>query len=230
MRLTLRSNADIRLHLTGLFLAGIQGGFLLLVAKHPADHYLLPVVVSLSLSMALVVYTLHWIKNYWGWVAGLALLILAALGLALSDVASSANGARAAAKAKMAFYERISHNYDSSVRADFYSCSSPEFALLFGDAYCRGHFSSLIHKRFPELFYFHIFESRFYTSNEVLTPEEMMRIHPVVYLHGAAQYIDPLKKDFPDGTRFTVLECADGQAIIEVQARPATDPASSAAP
>ena len=141
MRLTLRSNdANIRLHLAGLFLAGIQGGFLLLVAKHPAHHYLLPLVVSLSLSMALVVYTLHGIKNYWGWVAGLALLSLAALCLSLYKVASSAAGARAAAKANMAFYERISHKYDSSLRADFYSCSSPEFALLFGDGYCRRAF------------------------------------------------------------------------------------------
>jgi hypothetical protein len=180
--------------------------------------------------MALVVYTLHGIKNYWGWVAGLALLSLAALGLALSDVASSAAGARAAAKAKMAFYERISHKYDSSVRADFYSCSSPEFALLFGDEYCRGHFSSLIYKRFPKLFYFGIFDSRFVTSNQMLTPEEMMQIHPVVYLHGAAQYIDPLKKDFPDGTRFTVLESAHGQAIIEVQAGPAARSALPGAP
>ena len=59
VRLTLRSNdTNIRLHLAGLFLAGIQGAFLLLVAKHPAHHYLLPLVVSLSLSMALVTYTL----------------------------------------------------------------------------------------------------------------------------------------------------------------------------
>ena len=68
VRLTLRSNhASIRLDLAGLFLAGIQLGFLLLVAKHPADHYLLPVVVSLSLSTALVVYTLDGMRNYWGW-------------------------------------------------------------------------------------------------------------------------------------------------------------------
>ena len=89
-----------------------------------------------------------------------------------------------------------------------------------------GIFPALIHKRFPNLFYFNIFNSRFLTSNEMLTPEEMMRIHPVIYLHGSASAIDPLKKDFPDGTRFTVLESAHGQAIIEVQAGPAARSAS----
>ena len=59
-----------------------------------------------------------------------------------------------------------------------------------------GIFPSLIHKRFPKLFYFEIFNSRFYTSNEVLTPEQMLRIHPVVYLHGAARTSILSKKIF----------------------------------
>jgi hypothetical protein len=50
----------------------------------------------------------------------------------------------------------------------------------------------------------------------MLTPEEMMRIHPVVYLHGTPSAIEPLKKDFPYGTRFTVVESTNGQAITEV--------------
>jgi hypothetical protein len=231
VRLMVRSSAtNVRLHVAGLFLAGIQGAFLLLVAKHPAHHYLLPLVISLSLSMALVTYTLHELKNYWGWVAGLTILSLAALCLSFYKVAASARNAKAATKANMAFYERIQQKYDSSLRAGFYSCSSPEFALLFGNGCCGGHFSSIIHKRFPKLVYFNIFNSRFYTSNEVLTPEEMMRIHPVVYLQGEPSAIDPLKKDFPDGTRFTVLERANGQAIIEVQAGPAGQSALQDAP
>jgi hypothetical protein len=40
------------------------------------------------------------------------------------------------------------------VRADFCAGSSPEFALLFADGCCRSHFSRLIEKRFPKLFYF----------------------------------------------------------------------------
>jgi hypothetical protein len=63
---------------------------------------------------------------------------------------------------------------------------------------------------------FNISNSRFVTSNEMLTPEEMMRIHPVVYLHGTPSAIEPLKKDFPYGTRFTVVESTNGQAITEV--------------
>ena len=90
----------------------------------------------------------------------------------------------------------------------------PLFQLC--DGCCNGHFSSLIHKRYPKLVYFNISNSRFVTSNEMLTPEEMMRIHPVVYLHGTPSAIEPLKKDFPYGTRFTVVESTNGQAITEV--------------
>ncbi len=231
VRLTLRSNhASIRLDLAGLFLAGIQLGFLLLVAKHPADHYLLPVVVSLSLSTALVVYTLDGMRNYWGWVAGFAVLCAAGLCLSLHKVASMAAGEKAAADAKTLFYEQIRYKYDSSLRADFYTCSSPEFALLFGDAYSGGHFFDLINKRFPNRVYFNIFESCFVIGNQMFTPEEIMRSHPLVYLHGAPQQLDPLKKDFPGGTRFTVLEYANGQAIIEVQAGAATSSPSLSTP
>jgi hypothetical protein len=54
-----------------------------------------------------------------------------------------------------------------------------------------------------------------------------MRIHPVVYLHGRTRWIDPCKKDFPEGTRFATVEYAHGQAITEVRATP---PAASGSP
>jgi hypothetical protein len=123
----------------------------------------------------------------------------------------------------VAFYEIISQNYDRSLRADFYTCSSPEFALLYGDGYCRGNFSRLIQQRWPNIFYFSIFDSKFVTKDDRLTPEAMLRIHPVLYLYGAADKIDSRKGDFPEGTRFTVLEKVDGLTLTEVRSGSATD-------
>jgi hypothetical protein len=103
-------NKSIRLHLTGLFLAGIQAAFLILVAKHPAHHYLLPLVVSLSLSMALVTYTLNEMAMRWAWVGGLAGASLVALGLVLATVATSAAQASAHRKANIAFHVAVIHS------------------------------------------------------------------------------------------------------------------------
>ena len=41
-----------------------------------------------------------------------------------------------------------------------------------------------------------------------------MRTHPIVY---PLEWIDPCKKNFPEGTRFATLEYAHDQAITEVR-------------
>jgi hypothetical protein len=108
----------------------------------------------------------------------------------------------------------------SESTARFFAGVAP---LLYGDGYCRGYFSRLIQQRWPNIFYFSIFDSKFVTKDGGLTPEAMLRIHPVLYLYGAANKIDPRKGDFPEGTRFTILEKANGLALTEVRSALATD-------
>jgi len=56
-----------------------------------------------------------------------------------------------------------------------------------------------------------------------MTAEAMLRIHPVLYLYGAANKIGPRKRDFHEGRSFTVLEKLNGLPLTEVRSGPATD-------
>jgi hypothetical protein len=81
----------------------------------------------------------------------------------------------------------------------------------------------LIQQRWPGIFCFSIFDSNFVTQDSRLTPEVVLRSHPVLYLYGVAEKIDPRKGDFPQGTRFTVLEKANELTLTAVRSRSATD-------
>jgi hypothetical protein len=203
-------------------MAGLQTLFLLLVAKHPANHYLLPLAVSLSFNMALVTYTLRRARKYNLCVATMSLLALGALGLSLSKVASALAAFRTVAKANVAFYERLSKKYDPSVRVDSYSCSSPQFALLFGDGYCHEHFAGLIRQRWPGISYFSIFDAKFVTADGRISPEAMLSTRPILYLYGSAQELEPRQSAFPKDASFAVLDRQGSLVLLEVRAAPGT--------
>jgi hypothetical protein len=181
---------------TALPVLGMQIVCFFAIAKHPADHYLIPLCVSTGFNLVLLFYAIGpancgLIRKLPG---GLPLVVLLFLGLkSFSEVTPELYTSMHDLKVdRLRLYRHAKELTQNDVRVDYYFSDSPTFPLAFGNDYSGGVFGPLLAGLYPNVLFFNVFNSRFETFTEFITPESILRKYDHLYFLGAPKW-------FPQG-------------------------------
>jgi hypothetical protein len=140
----------------------------LLVARHPASHYILPAVVMAGLTAALSIHAARLLApaatRRVGWVAAVMLGFFAfkyaqGIGARRAELASRRD-------AQLQVVAKLDREFRGARVLHYYTSSSPAYALHFGDGYTGGAWSRLVGDRHPDRLFYNIWNDRL----EVLLP------------------------------------------------------------
>jgi hypothetical protein len=186
-------------------------GFLL-VAKHASVHYLIPLYLTLSLNLILLIKTIGTIRQ--GMVQRGSLALLCGLVIAGSLWAGSRTielneNLKRMSKDQLEIY-RIARLSPLGVpRVDYYRSPTPEFALCFGNGFARRVFSKRLKERFPTALFFNIFNGKFEDFDSFIEPRAFFSTHRQVLFFGDGGILLPdVRKD--------LTQSEDGK-LVEVQ-------------
>jgi len=179
-----------------LVMVALELGCFLLTAKHPAAHYLMPVVAMAPLHLLLLGQALKKVLPY-------SPLYLAAIGLLVlggsyagyqqyrfrSGNFKQGSASQVEARAKLTDWLalRVKEPPADSQRVTvhYYRNSSIEYALFFGNGYARGYFSPQLADIYPDIWFFNIFNARFQNFTELITGEEFYARYPQAVFFGS---------------------------------------------
>jgi hypothetical protein len=136
-----------------------QAGGVLFVARHPADHYLTPVLAlsgaSLALSVALALSRLEGAKR-----RALIGLVVAAgtIGFGVRTWPGLVRELRSTRDAQLSVVTHVEQYLPHGNPIYYYRASSPAYALRFGNDFARNWFAEPIRARFPHALYLNIWE------------------------------------------------------------------------
>ncbi len=149
-------------HLLVLLLLGCVG-VVLLAAKHPAEHYVLPIAAGSSSVAFAALAGLRAVEQAerWRWsrfVPILLLLAVACSGPFLFEATKAEVGGKlrslklgvAGANAQPIGLRRL----------EYYRADSPAYALYFGNSYAHNGYSSLLQKRYPAAAFLNVFSGQ----------------------------------------------------------------------
>jgi hypothetical protein len=165
----------------------VQAIGLLLVAKHANLHYLIPLYLTLSLNLILLITTIGTIQKgaaQRGFLVLLCGLVIACGLRAGSDTLHVNEMLKRIRNDQLEIY-RIARLSPLGVpRADYYRSPTPEFALCFGNDFARRAFSKRLKERFPTALFFNIFNGEFEDFDGFIDPREFFSTHPQVLFFG----------------------------------------------
>jgi hypothetical protein len=159
-----------------------QAAGILMVSKHSADHYLMPV---LNLSGAVLFLLFFYLK----YLAGIYpiriknLTIAASLPAALlfilinppAQVKTTIDNFTGVQKKALTLHQKVMDDYRDYAKIYYYTGSSPEYALKFGDDLSRSYHSESLGKMYPDVYFYDIWTQRFtgYDYNRRIGFEEI---------------------------------------------------------
>jgi len=138
---------------------------LLLVAKHPGGHYLIPGLGLLGLNLVLWFQILSAASDRLLRLGGGALLVLvtvggvACQGVKLLDLHDQLERSR---QEQMAVYRQAHENYETFRRIRYYRSSSVEYALHFGDGFNKLRFHKELHRLYPDALFYNIWKKSYH--------------------------------------------------------------------
>ncbi len=141
----------------GLFAIGLVGvAQLVMIMKHPNNHYLVPALCTAGLGLVLLVeLSKLWSKRMRR--IGLVVVVLLAALLVQRDFHLISVHRREHAKiAEELFAVRraMQGRFATARKVYYYRSSSQEYALAFGEAYTKGYFSVRLRKLYPDFYYY----------------------------------------------------------------------------
>ena len=166
----------------------VQAIGLLLVAKHASLHYLIPLYLTLSLNLILLIKTIGTINEgaaQRGFLVLLCGLVIAG-GLWAGSRTLEANEILKRVRNEQLEIYRIARISPIGVpRVDYYRSPTPEFAFCFGNDFARRAFSKRLKERFPTALFFNIFNGKFVEDfDRFIDPPEFFSRHPQVLFFG----------------------------------------------
>lgn len=166
-------------------LSVLEAGCFVMTAKHPASHYLVPVVAIAPLHLFLAGKAL---EVAFPWFGLRATVLAIGLGAGLLSGASQyrqqttrlASNVRDQIDATEEFAARLNdaRRAGAVTPVYYYRTSSLEYSLLFGNGYSRSYFSTTLARLYPTTWFFNIFNARFQDFTEMITGDEFYRQHP----------------------------------------------------
>jgi hypothetical protein len=191
---------------------GIQILCFFAIAKHPGWHYLIPLCVSTGFSLVLLFYAIGTanagtIRQLAGW---LTLAVLLFLGLRnFSEVTPDLYTSMHDLKVhRLRLYRHAKELTQNDVRVDYYFSDSPIFPLSFGNDYSGGVFGPLLSSLYPNALFFNVFNSRFETFTEFITPESILRKYDHLYFLGSTEWFPKGVPGF-DQEKFETIDHSD---------------------
>jgi hypothetical protein len=173
---------------TALLLVAFQIISFIAIAKHPSAHYLIPLCLGTGLSLVLLFLALDTsnagtLRSSVAWV-----MLGGSLFLGFYRFAEATPHTYQTLWERKAdllrLYKHARQLAENDTIAYYYSSSSPEFALSFGNTYSRGVFAPILSARYPRALFFDPFLGRFVTYNQVIDIESVLRQHDHLYFLG----------------------------------------------
>ena len=173
---------------TALLLVAFQIISFIAIAKHPSAHYLIPLCLGTGLSLVLLFLALDTsnagtLRSSVAWV-----MLGGSLFLGFYRFAETTPHTYQTLWERKAdllrLYKHARQLAENDTIAYYYSSSSPEFALAFGNTYSRGVFAPILSARYPRALFFEPFPGRFVTYNQVIDIESVLRQHDHLYFLG----------------------------------------------
>ena len=197
---------------TALPLVALQIVSFIAIAKHPGAHYLIPLCLSTGLSLVLLLLALETsnggtLRSKVAWV-----MLGGSLCLGFYSFAEATPATRRALRENKANLLRL-HSHaqqlaQSNTVVEYYSSSSPEFALSFGNTFSRGVFAPILSILYPRALFFNPFLDRFETYNRVIDIESVFQQHDHLYFLGTPENLHKL--DGLDPNTFQTVDQASG--------------------
>ncbi|HYP54344.1 MAG TPA: hypothetical protein VEQ42_12425 [Pyrinomonadaceae bacterium] len=177
---------DVR-HKTLAALTVVQLVQLLVVAKHPNAHYLIPALGLAGCNLAL---SYHVLRERVGRArfALVFLFLVAGLFVAYRQLDAALylrNSLRASSREALELRARLEGEFAGRTRVEYWGASSPDFALKFGLEYNGGRYAELIEERRPGRFFYNLWTRQFSTFTRAADASSLAAPGDWFLLHGA---------------------------------------------
>jgi len=159
---------------------------LLMVAKHSAFHYLLPVMTLTGLSVVLFFKNIQKLQAHIqsGLPMGLKfkttlfILYFGILFIASDPPGNLLRTGKSSAQTRelsLNLHQRVLTQYPDSTRIYYYRSSAPEYALKFGSDLARSYHAAQLEKLYPNVYFYDIWTQRYagFDYNKEITPAQI---------------------------------------------------------
>jgi len=201
-----------------LMTTAVQVLGVLLVAKHPRPHYLLPVALLSALDLVWLIQLgreLPLPRRRRPLLAGAGVALAAATVLVAGDVARLGHELHAAREDQLRQTRRTDELTSDGIRVDYYRSSSLPFALYFGNSFAWRLYGGRLEQLHPHRVFLNISTGWLESFSHRLPPTEVFGAKKL-YLVGTSPIERlPAGVRLPPGWRMTLVE-RDGDTIIHL--------------
>jgi hypothetical protein len=190
---------------------GLQAFSYLVIAKHPGMHYLIPLSLTMGLSLVLLLYASQAQGSPVGHAIGLVTLIgLVSLGCKdfIEQTPDTYADLRDETADQLRLYKHAKEITKNDVRVDYFFSDSPEFPIWNGDALADNAFGQELARLYPNLLVFNVFNGQFQTFTESIKPEIELEKHDHLYFLGTPKWF-PKVAGFDPATFETIDQAGD---------------------
>jgi hypothetical protein len=200
---------------------GVQLVSLLTVAKHPAEHYLIPLSITTGLNLVLVLFAFQSgqqsaVRRAIGRLA-LASLLLIGLTNFVQDTPDLYADLKEQAADHQRLYKHAKEIAINNQRVDYFFSDSPEYALCYGNDFAAKAFGQQLSNLYPGRLFFNIFNNRFETFTDYIEPKIELQKYDHLYFLGTKGNLHTI--DGLDPAAFETIDHA-GDTYLEKWTRP----------
>jgi hypothetical protein len=149
-----------------LVLVIVQIAHLLLVAKHPSSHYLIPAMGLAGINLIILFDALRRKETTTTFpgravlMAVICLVLVVVQGLAVKNLLGRL---RAQEVKQRATFDKVQNEFKDALVVDYYTVSSPAYALQYGAEYSGNLYSSVLGKLYPQSYFYNPWTFRFFS-------------------------------------------------------------------
>lgn len=199
---------------SALAVFGIQLISYLTIGKQTELRYLIPLSLSLGLSLVLLLYAAQTrrsiISKAIGWLALIGVLFLGFKEF-IECIPDTYEELRTETADQLRLYRHSTEITKNDVRVDYFFSDSPEFPLCYGDGATTNAFGPLLDKLYPHRLFLDVFGLRFQTFGEYIKPEVVLQKYDHLYFLGSRKWF-PKIPGFDPGT-FETLDSAGDYSL-----------------
>jgi hypothetical protein len=157
---------DKRRHRLLAILVIVQIGQLLLVAKHPSSHYLIPALGLAGINLIILFDVFRGKETTKGFpgvavlFAAVCLAVVVVQGFAVKNLLG---GLQAQEVKQRATFDKVQNEFKDAVVVDYYTASSPAYALEYGAEYSGNLYSSVLGTLYPHSYFYSPWTFRFFS-------------------------------------------------------------------
>ncbi len=195
-----------------LLVTTVQVLGVLLVAKHPSPHYLLPVALLSALDFVLLIQLLRESPpppRRRALLAGAGVVLAAATALVARDVVRLGQELHTAREVQLQQTRRADELSADGIRVDYYRSSSLPFALCFGNSFAWRLYGGPLERLHPRRVFFNLSTGWFESFAGRLPPTEVFGGKKLYLVDNS-----PIER-LPPGWRMTLVE-RDGDTTIHL--------------